>query len=256
MKYESKYLQHHGIEGQQWGVRRFQNEDGTLTPEGRERYLKKYSEAEKDAERRVNQAKGQLEDLKKNGWNAKSVFAPGVVESYAEELGVKPKDLPKEELNELLNIYMHDLAIAQVDLESARDAKDFVKKNNNVTYDQILEETSRIDSQSSSSSVIKRNEEAKRLADEMGLETKKKDDDTVSLILELDDYSPRIEKKIKNRFPDVMSANKEMYDILHDTKMDQYINIADLKKKSEYEQCWALLSLLSAMFGTNPNDLI
>lgn len=32
------YLAHHGILGQKWGVRRFQNEDGTLTPEGRERY--------------------------------------------------------------------------------------------------------------------------------------------------------------------------------------------------------------------------
>lgn len=32
------YLVHHGIQGQKWGVRRFQNEDGSLTPEGRERY--------------------------------------------------------------------------------------------------------------------------------------------------------------------------------------------------------------------------
>lgn len=41
MRYErdSTYLVHHGIKGQQWGVRRFQNEDGTLTEEGRRRYL-------------------------------------------------------------------------------------------------------------------------------------------------------------------------------------------------------------------------
>ena len=32
------YLVHHGIEGQKWGIRRFQYEDGTLTPEGRKRY--------------------------------------------------------------------------------------------------------------------------------------------------------------------------------------------------------------------------
>ena len=32
------YLVHHGIKGQKWGVRRFQNSDGTLTPAGRERY--------------------------------------------------------------------------------------------------------------------------------------------------------------------------------------------------------------------------
>ena len=32
------YLAHFGIKGQRWGVRRYQNEDGTLTPEGRKRY--------------------------------------------------------------------------------------------------------------------------------------------------------------------------------------------------------------------------
>lgn len=32
------YLAHHGIKGQKWGIRRFQEEDGTLTAEGRKRY--------------------------------------------------------------------------------------------------------------------------------------------------------------------------------------------------------------------------
>lgn len=37
-------LAHHGIKGQKWGVRRFQNEDGSLTPAGEKRYghLKDY----------------------------------------------------------------------------------------------------------------------------------------------------------------------------------------------------------------------
>ena len=41
------YLIHYGIEGQKWGVRRFQNEDGTYTSEGLERrkqMLKDYDE--------------------------------------------------------------------------------------------------------------------------------------------------------------------------------------------------------------------
>ena len=33
-------LYHHGIQGQKWGERRFQNEDGSWTAEGRERYGK------------------------------------------------------------------------------------------------------------------------------------------------------------------------------------------------------------------------
>lgn len=32
------FLMHYGTKGQKWGVRRFQNEDGTLTQEGRDRY--------------------------------------------------------------------------------------------------------------------------------------------------------------------------------------------------------------------------
>ena len=32
------YLMHHGVEGQRWGQRRWQNEDGSLTPAGREHY--------------------------------------------------------------------------------------------------------------------------------------------------------------------------------------------------------------------------
>lgn len=33
-------LVHHGIKGQKWGVRRFQNKDGTLTEAGKKRYYK------------------------------------------------------------------------------------------------------------------------------------------------------------------------------------------------------------------------
>lgn len=35
---EELELQHHGIKGQKWGIRRFQNEDGSLTDEGKKRY--------------------------------------------------------------------------------------------------------------------------------------------------------------------------------------------------------------------------
>lgn len=38
MGYDS-YLYHHGVVGMKWGVRRYQNKDGTLTPSGKKRYL-------------------------------------------------------------------------------------------------------------------------------------------------------------------------------------------------------------------------
>lgn len=36
--YSDEYIAHHGVKGQKWGVRRYQNADGSLTDEGKKRY--------------------------------------------------------------------------------------------------------------------------------------------------------------------------------------------------------------------------
>lgn len=61
-----EFLMHHGIKGMRWGVRRFQNKDGSLTPAGKKRYdvdiagaernLAKAKQAEKQAKRDYNRA--------------------------------------------------------------------------------------------------------------------------------------------------------------------------------------------------------
>lgn len=43
---EQEYLAHYGIKGMKWGVRRFQNEDGTLNAAGEKRYQKNTKRAE------------------------------------------------------------------------------------------------------------------------------------------------------------------------------------------------------------------
>lgn len=35
--YSQDYLSHHGVKGQRWGVRKYQNEDGTYTNEGKKK---------------------------------------------------------------------------------------------------------------------------------------------------------------------------------------------------------------------------
>lgn len=62
-------LQHHGIKGQKWGVRRFQNADGSLTAEGKKRYsVSDYQQAidkTKTAGKIVNEAKTLNNTIKK-----------------------------------------------------------------------------------------------------------------------------------------------------------------------------------------------
>ncbi len=65
--YVNYEIRHHGILGQRWGVRRFQNADGSLTPAGRRRLEKRdakwarknYDKIKKIARQRV---KGDLDE--------------------------------------------------------------------------------------------------------------------------------------------------------------------------------------------------
>ncbi len=62
--YYDTYLAHHGIKGQKWGMRRYQNEDGTLTAEGRARYGKNYTgDVHRSLDRYIGSREGHINSI-------------------------------------------------------------------------------------------------------------------------------------------------------------------------------------------------
>lgn len=90
----SPFVEHHGILGMKWGIRRYQNEDGSLTPAGRERYYgtdggltkkgkkllkketKKLKQLHKDADLDYQKKKEKLHALADVGYRVKHDYNP------------------------------------------------------------------------------------------------------------------------------------------------------------------------------------
>ena len=92
------YLIHHGIKGQKWGVRRFQNSDGSLTPAGRERYrsssrIKRADKTSKDVNKIINSLSENDKKLL-NLENNQEYLTREETSNIVKRVVLKEKDIP------------------------------------------------------------------------------------------------------------------------------------------------------------------
>lgn len=95
----TEYLYHSGIKGMKWGVRRFQNPDGTWTEAGKERYGKKAAKALQKAEKKAR--KQAVKKLRKANRNRRIMSDEELDKTIKRlEKERRLKDLTDKEINE------------------------------------------------------------------------------------------------------------------------------------------------------------
>ena len=122
--YNSIY--HHGVKGMKWGVRRFQNEDGSLTPEGQRRYGKLL-----DQRRKAHEATKKARSLEKSGVYDKAAWADAFnkfdidVDEWAKYEAMRRKAVPYPNITIFNGNRKQDIADWNdyIDLEDAFDKK-------------------------------------------------------------------------------------------------------------------------------------
>lgn len=136
MRYESdNCLAHHGIKGQHWGVRRFQNEDGTLTAAGKERY--RHHLDDDDALDREDLIK-KPQELKYHIENKKSIIEKYKQNTHSSDAGAEQwYNLRKKYLEDNIKYW------TPRDIAFNKKMRDFLDKTDSITIDSLRNQIQR-----------------------------------------------------------------------------------------------------------------
>lgn len=195
---ENNQLCHWGIKGMKWGIRRYQNKDGSLTPAGQKRYNQEMSKT--DTGETVEQRRARL---------LKSVDAKELYEN---------KDiLTNEELNARIN---------RIDLEARLKSK-IVTENKKSGLDHLNETLNKFTKTyrniDDAYSAVANSAIGKTLAKKLGLDVPKQKD------FDLQDFYKNINKKSNQ---EVADASKRVINEKQIKKAVEEMNEASKKTKS------------------------
>lgn len=127
-----EFFAHHGIKGQKWGIRRFQNPDGSLTPEGLKRYGKDYNK-NGELTRRARRADDKYRKAISDAYSSKRVK---LIDKY---MAKAEKDPDNEKRWRKYISKSNDVAIEiRKELDEATDK--YTKKHGNIRVGSAIDE--------------------------------------------------------------------------------------------------------------------
>ena len=160
---EGDVLYHHGIKGQKWGIRRFQNKDGSLTAAGRKR------RGEGDGDNGTNSSKDETPEETRSRL-LKSTDAKEIYENR--------HLLTTNELNERINrIDTEQRLKSKIADEHAKTGADYLNKKMKGTAETVTNAKNLFKSVDEAYATVAKSAIGKTLAKKLGLEPPKKEFD-------------------------------------------------------------------------------
>lgn len=226
----SDELQHHGILGMKWGVRRYQNADGSLTEKGQKRYNKE--------EKKINKAQSKIDKMnaKKSKLEVKKNRIKGeepkeeTVEEKRERLLKSNNAKEIYENKELLTTYELNDRINRIDTEARLKSKiveehektglEYVNEKMNKASTTINNATNMFKKIDDAYSAVANSAIGKTLANKLGIEAPRKEHES------LDSFIKNIKFK----------TNKEIQEESQRQSNIEKLNNFNNKKKKESEK--------------------
>lgn len=224
---EDKTLQHHGILGMKWGVRRYQNKDGTLTAAGKKRYsaemekLKEEEKVLKNKQRtkakvdRLLKKRQELDNLK-DELAGKTKNASTTTKAASPDKPKSIKDMTDEELVAKINRLRLEQTLASLTPKDVTKGEKFV--------DKVLKPAGKFASEKFGNVIV--DAAKKKLNQKLGLDVK--DEEMAALKKEADKMG--LKKTIAEAKAAIKKANGENSDSEYE-KLKRDADIAGFKQK-------------------------